>query len=142
MKDLNIKRNLTDDDRNKCLKLVSCGLSAAEIADIMGVSNSTVYYIRQAHTACLNKDFDTLNTLSKKCYPVVQWATQLTGVTFPDEEIPVTEEPIVPEESAAPTEPEEKPTAADILTREFMLATFDALSDIRNLLTEIRDILK
>ena len=136
MKDLTTKRNLTDDDRNNCLKLLSCGLSASEIADIMGVSASTVYYIRQAHAACLSKDFDTLRMLDKKCSPVVRWATQLTNTAFPDEAVPVVEEPVTP------AEPEEKPAANTILTREFMLATFDALSDIRNLLTEIRDLLK
>ena len=136
MKDLNTKRNLTDDDRNHCLKMLSCGLSTAEIAEIMGVSTSTVYYVRQAHTACLSKDFDTLRMLAKKCYPVVHWATQLTNTALPDEEIPVVEEPEVK------SVPEEKPDAHAIITREFMLAAFDVFSDIRNLLTEIRDILK
>ena len=60
----------------------------------------------------------------------------LTGLAFPDEPVQVVEEPEVHDKV------EEKPDADAIITREFMLATFDAISDIRNLLTEIRDILK
>ena len=135
MKDTITKRRLTDDDRNACLKLITCGLSNQEIADIMKTSSSSVAYIKQIHNACLNKDFDTLHRLSTNHNSTVAWAMQLTGITFPDN-APVVEEPEVK------SVPAEKPDARDILTREFMSATFDVLSDIRSLLTEIRDILK
>ena len=135
MKDTATRRRLTDDDRNHCLKLSTCGLSNQEIADIMKTSSSSVAYIKQIHNACLNKDFDTLHRLSTNHGATIAWAMQLTGISFPDEKTPVAEEP------EAKSAPAEKPVADAIITREFMLATFDALSDIRNLLTEIRDIL-
>jgi hypothetical protein len=137
MKDTATRRRLTDDDRNACLKLSTCGLSNQEIADIMKTSMSTVAYLKQAHTACLSKDFDTLHRLSVGHSSTVAWAMQLTGTSFPDTTtVPAVEEPVTT------VEPEEKPAASAILTREYMLATFDVLSDIRSLLTEIRDILK
>ena len=139
MKATNAKMRMTDDARNQCIKLCSYGVSTQEIADIMKVSYSSIAYIKQIYRACVDKDFDTLRRLSANHNSTIQWAMQLTGITFPDEKIQVTEESAVPEESAVS---EEKPAATDILTREFMLAAFDALSDIRNLLTEIRDILK
>ena len=136
------RRRLTDEDRNACMKLSACGLSNQEIADIMKVSYSSVAYIKQIYAACLDKDFDILRRLSANHTPTISWAMQLTGIEFPCEEIQPMEEPTVPEESVVQTGPEEKPAAADILTREFMLAAFDVFSDIRSLLTEIRDILK
>ena len=135
MKDTNTKRRLTDEDRNTCLKLITCGLSCQEIADIVKSSRSAVAFIKQTYTACLNKDFDTLRRLSASHHSTVVWAMQLTGIEFPDD-APVVSEPKTLDNA------EEKPNANDILTREFMLSTFDVLSDIRNLLTEIRDILK
>ena len=135
MKDITTRRRLTDEERNQCLKLCTCGLSNQEIADIMKTSQSAVAYIKQTYNACLNKDFDTLRKLSASHNSTVVWAMQLTGIEFP-EVAPIVEEPEVPAKA------EEKPDAHDTLTREFMLATFDMLSDIRNLLTEIRDILK
>ena len=135
MKDLNTKRRLTDEDRNQCLKLITCGLSTQDIADIMKCSRSAVAFIKQTYNACLSKDFDTLRRLSTNHNSTVLWAMQLTGITFPDN-APAVSEPKVPDKA------EEKPSADAVITREFMLATFDALSDIRNLLTEIRDILK
>jgi len=135
MKDIATKRRLTDEDRNACLKLITCGLSNQEIADIMKTSASSVAYIKQIHTACLSKDFDTLRRLSTNHNSAVLWAMQLTGITFPDN-APAVSEPKVNDKT------EEKPEANDILTREYMLATFDMFSEIRNLLTEIRDILK
>lgn len=127
---------LTDDERNAVLKLTGCGLTNQDIADILHISYSSVAYIKQAYTACLDKDFDTLRRLSKISNPSVVWAMQVTGTSFPQDEV-TEEEPDVqggPEEKSGVDE--------NIVTREFMLATFDALSDIRNLLTEIRDILK
>lgn len=136
MKDTATRRRLTDDDRNACIKLSTCGLSNQEIADILKVSYSSVAYIKQIYAACLDKDFDTLRRLSTNHSATIAWATQLTNITIPDEKTTVVEEP------EAKSAPAEKPDANDILTREFMLSTFDALSDIRALLTEIRDILK
>ena len=136
MKDTAQRRRLTNDDRAACIKLSTCGLSNQEIADILKVSYSSVAYIKQIYAACLDKDFDTLRRLSANHNATIVWATQLTNTTFPDEEIPAVEEP---EEKSVPAE---KPSANDILVREFMSATFDVISDIRNLLTEIRDILK
>lgn len=135
MRDLTNRRRLTDEDRNQCLKLITCGLSTQDIADIMKSSRSAVAFIKQTYNACLSKDFDTLRRLSASHNSTVVWAMQLTGITFPDN-APVVKEPKVPDKT------EEKPTADTIISREFMLATFDALSDIRSLLTEIRDILK
>lgn len=130
MKDHTIRRRLTDADRDHCMKLSHCGLSAQEIADIMKISTSAVAYIRQAYNACLNKDFDTLLTISRNHNSTVLWAMQLTGIAFPAEVLVNEEEPTVD------TEPEEKPDVPDSTAIE------DVLSDIRNLLTEIRDILK
>ena len=84
MKDLNTKRKLTDEDRNQCLKLITCGLSAQDIADIMKFSRSAVAFIKQTYNACLSKDFDTLRRLSASHNSTVVWAMQLTGITFPD----------------------------------------------------------
>ena len=131
MKDLNTgRRKLTDDDRNAILKLSTCGLSLQEIADITKTSRSAVGFVKQAYNACLNKDFDTLRRLFASHQTTVAWAMQLTGLAFPDN---------IPEVSATV---EKAQDTHPIITREFMLSTFDVLSDIRSLLTEIRDILK
>ena len=124
------RRRLTDADRTHCMKLFDCGLSLQEIADIMKISTSAVSYIKQAYKACINKDFDTLLTISRYHNSTVLWAMQLTGVAFPAEVLVDEEEPTVD------AEPEE---TADVPNNT---AIEDVLSDIRNLLTEIRDILK
>lgn len=131
------KHNLSDEERNQCLKLITCGLPTNEIADIMHISKSSVSYIRQAHTACISKDWDTLQRLSTSgSRPAVDWAMRLTGAdkefleTFgtPDKYKP-TDGPVVD----VPTDP---------ITREDILAMYATLQDIRSLLTEIRDTLK
>lgn len=122
------RRRLTDADRDHCMKLSHCGLSLQEIADIMKISTSAVAYIRQAYNACVQKDFDTLRTISRNHNSTALWAMNLTGLAFPAE--------VLAEELDAPTEPEETPDVPDATAIE------DVLSDIRNLLTEIRDILK
>ena len=61
------KWRLTDKDRDQVLKLIVCGLPTKEIAEIMHVSTSTVSYIRQAHTACINQDWSVLQKLSMDC---------------------------------------------------------------------------
>ncbi len=132
------KHNLSDEERNQCLRLMNCGITTQEIADIMHISKSTVSYIRQAHTACLAKDWDTLQKLSTTGHrPVVDWAMKITGAdkifeeTFKKPEEPVKE--VAREEDIVVTEP---------ITREDVLAMYGTLQDIRSLLVEIRDMLK
>lgn len=131
------KHNLSDEERNQCLKLMNCGLATQEIADIMHVSKSTVSYIRQGHTACLNRDWDTLQKLSTTGHrPVVDWAMKLTGV-----------DKIFEETFKKPEEPVEVAEEGDIVdnlpvTREDFLAMYATMQDIRSLLTDIRDALK
>jgi hypothetical protein len=132
------KHSLTDEERNQCLKLINCGLSTHEIAEIMHISKSTVCYIRQAHTACLSQDWSTLQRLSTCIRPTVDWAMKLTGAdkafleTFGNPK-PAEKEP----EQVAPT------TALPdtILTREDVTAMYATMQDIRSLLIEIRDVL-
>lgn len=135
------KHNLSDEERNQILRLMNCGLATQEIADIMHVSKSSVSYIRQAHTACIDKDWSTLQRLSTSgSRPAVEWAMKLTGVdkifeeTFktPGEKV---EEPTEVAEDGKITE-----TAAS--TREDFLAMYATMQDIRSLLVEIRDVLK
>lgn len=136
------KHNLSDEERNQCLKLITCGLTTREIADIMHISNSTVSYIRQAHTACINKDWDTLQRLStsgaKAC---VEWAMKLTGTDKVFEETfkkPAEPEVIVPVGIVTNTTAKEPET----LHPGNLYELYAVLTDIRSLLTEIRDILK
>lgn len=135
------KHNLSDEERNQILKLMNCGLATQEIADIMHVSKSTISYIRQAHTACLDNDWSTLQRLSSSgVRPTVDWAMKLTGVdkvfeeTFkkPRENV---EEPVAVAE-------EGKVVDTLPITREDFLAMYSTMQDIRSLLTEIRDVLK
>ena len=126
---------LTDKDREAVLKLITCGLPTKEIADIMHISTSTVSYIRQAHAACLNKDWSTLQRLSIDSSATTEWAMRITGTdkvfleTFPKDDEPEVEAP--------KSEP-----AVEVVTREEFLALYASVQDIRNLLIDIRDILK
>ena len=129
-----VKRNLTDADRNTCLKLLNCGLSVQEIIDIMHISRSTIYFIKQAHIACLNKDWSTIQKLSTESRPTVDWAMKITGVDKLADEIfgkPKTEEPVA--EPVAGNAPSSTADTDKI---------YKALADICSLLTEIRDIIK
>lgn len=137
MNELHTRKRMTDADRTNCLKLFECGLSVKEVADIMKVSTSAVSYVRQAHNACLEKDFDTLRKLSVGHGSTAAWAMNLTNTAFPEDVIAVKEP-----ETAAYDANETKIIPDSVITREFMLATFEVVSDIRNLLTEIRDMLK
>lgn len=133
------KHNLSDEERNQVLKLMNCGLPVQEIAEIMHISKSSVNYIRQAHTACLAKDWDTLQNLSVTGHrAAVDWAMKLTGVdkvfneTFgePKKETPKDE----PTEAVEPV--------VNPITREDFVTLSNTLQDICYLLTEIRDMLK
>lgn len=133
-----VKHHLTDKDRDDVLKLLTCGLSTQEVAEIMHISKSTVCYIRQAHTACINKDWSTLQRLSTSIPAVTDWAMKGTGLdkefleTFPKEP----EAQPVQESAPAPV------VAEPIITREDFMTLSNTLQDICCLLTEIRDMLK
>ena len=118
------RRHLTDADRNSCLKLLTCGLSTDEIVDIMHISRSTVSNIRQAHTACLNKDWSVLQRLSTESRATVDWAMQVTGAEKDFQEI---------FNSAKIT------VAPDAVNEpvDFQFKIYDTLLDIRNLLADI-----
>ena len=109
-----------------------------EIANIMHISKSTVNYIKQAHTACVEQDWNTLQRLSSASRPLADWAMRITGVdkkfleTFGN---PVTNEPVT-----GPTVDNE-PTTENISKEDFAYLK-QSLSDICKLLVEIRDILK
>lgn len=130
------KRYLTDKDRDDILKLIVCGLSTKEIADIMHISTSTVSYVRQAHTACMNKDWSTLQKLSTVVRTTVDWAMRVTGTDKVFEETFKT----APEETT-PT-PEQSAPSNETISREDFLTLSNTLQDICYLLTEIRDMLK
>ena len=131
------KHHLSDEERNQCLRLIDCGLPTKEIAEIMHISNSTVSYIRQAHTAGLSKDWSVLQKLSTVCRPTVDWAMKLTGTdkvfieTFGKPE-PIENKP----EQTAPA------PAVETISKEDFKAFSATLQDILYLLTEIRDTLK
>lgn len=133
------KHRLTDKDRNDALKLLTCGLGTQEIAEIMHISRASVGYIRQAHTACINKDWSTLQRLSTSIPAVTEWAMKVTGLdkefleTFPKEP---EEQPV--QESA----PEPVVVPEPVVTREDFLAMYATMQDVRSLLIEIRDMLK
>lgn len=135
-----LRRWLTDNDRDNVLKLLGCGLKVREIVDITHFSRASIDYIKQAHTACVNQDWSTLQRLSTQIRPTVDWAMRVTGTdkvfleTF-KKEPEKTEEPVTGptvDETAIP----------DPITREDFVSMYAAMSDIRNLLIEIRDILK
>ena len=132
------KHHLSDEERNQILKLINCALPTREIAKIMHISNSTVSYVRQAHTACIDKDWNTLQRLSAgPARATTAWAMKITGTdkvfleTFGK---PVDEPVEVAEEG--------KVVATASITREDFLAMYATMQDIRSLLTEIRDTLK
>lgn len=129
------KHNLTDRDRDQVLKLLVCGLPTKEIAEIMHISTSSVSYIRQAHTACMNKDWDILCRLYKDSRTLVEWALKATGTEKEFAEM-FTSEPIPEVEAPKPEPVPETPT------REDFYAMYATLQDIRSLLTDIRDMLK
>ena len=132
------KRHITDKDRDDVLKLLTCGLSTQEIAEIMHISKSTVSYIRQAHTACVNKDWSTLQRLSTSISAITEWAMKVTGLdkefleTFPKE----------PEEQPAQESAPAPVVVEPIRTREDFMTLSNTMQDICCLLTEIRDMLK
>lgn len=135
MKPETSKHRITDKDRDQVLKLMTCGLPTKEIAEIMKISTSTISYIRQAHTACINKDWSTLQKLSLDSRAVVDWAMNVTGTdrvfleTFGEPN-----EQKAPEPAPAVVEP--------AMTKEDFLQLSNTLQDIVYLLTEIRDTLK
>lgn len=138
------KHTLSDEERNQCLRLMNCGLATREIADIMHISTSTVSYIRQAHTACISKDWSTLQRLSTSgpARASVEWAMKITGTdkTF----LETFGKPTEPEQSESDATTDDA-TAGEIvstITREDFLAMYATMQDIRSLLTDIRNILK
>lgn len=137
MKHENKKRYLNDKDRDGILKLLVCGLSTDEIASICHCSKSTVSYIRQAHTACLNQDWSTLQKLSTDVRSTVTWAMKVTNVDKTFEEL-FKEEP-KPEETVTGPTVDDAPNPVDPRN---LYEMYEVLTDIRSLLTEIRDILK
>ena len=82
MKDIAPRRRLTDDDRNACLKLITCGLSCQEIADIMKSSRSAVAFIKQTYNACLSKDFDTLRDKAREMGAKTRFSATEAGQAF------------------------------------------------------------
>ena len=136
MKHKETKRQLTDKDRDAVLRLIVCGLSTSEIADTMRISRSTVSYVRQAHTACIEKDWSTLQKLSTTCRTVVDWAMRVTGTDKDFENLFKDEEPASEQSESVPA-----PTTEQI-TREDFLTLSSTMQDICYLLTEIRDMLK
>ena len=130
---------ITDLERNTALKLIGCGLSNVEIAEIMHISKSSVSYIRQAHTACINKDWEALQKLSTSIRPTVDWAMKVTGT---DKAFLETFGKPAPEADTTASESAPTEVAVDPITREDFVEMRGLLSGIYNLLTEIRDILK
>jgi hypothetical protein len=114
--------------------LFEAGLSAAEIVPIVKISKAVVYTIRQAHQACIKRDWSTLQKMSVSNRATVDWAMKVTGAdkvfleTFPKEDV----EP----EAPAPVVPE------PVITIDDFLAMYAVMQDVRSLLTEIRDTLK
>ena len=135
MKPEKTKHLLTDKERDTVLKMLMCGVPLSEVADIMKVSTSTISYIRQAHNACINKDWSTLQKLSTTSRPIVDWAMKVTGTdrVF----IETFGEPATQRENKSDTTP-----VTNTITREDFLKLSNTLQDICYLLTEIRDSLK
>ena len=127
------KHNLSDEERNQCLRMLNCGITTQEIADIMHISKSTVSYIRQAHTACLAEDWSLLQKLHATGHrPMVEWALKITNSEVKYKEyfslVPATAEP----EQSAPS------TDASVSNEDIL----SVLKDIRMVLVEIREMLK
>jgi hypothetical protein len=136
------KHNLTDRERDNCLKLLTCGLSTNEVADIVGISRASVGYMKQAHIAAINQDWSTLQRLSVICKNTVDWAMRITGA---DEVFKETfGEPTTAGEPEPAGEPEITQTmpAPEAITRAEFDYLKQSLSDICHLLIEIRDMLK
>jgi hypothetical protein len=133
------RRTFTDADRDNVLKLLGCGLSTLEIADIAHISKSSVGNIRQAHTACINKEWETVKRLARSIGPTVEWALKVTGTEneyfdylFPE-----------PAPSNEPVKNEDKyDNTTNPILRDDLLGVYATLQDIRSLLVEIRDMLK
>lgn len=132
---------ITDADRDNVLRLYDCGLSAKEIAPIMKISRSAIQYIKQAHTACVEKDWSTLQKLSTYCRPTVDWAMKLTGTDKVFLETFGTPEKNEPAEET-PTVDHTHNIIPETISRDDLLAMYATMQDVRNLLIEIRDILK
>ena len=128
------KHKLTDKERNDALRLLNCGLSPREIAEIMHISKSSVSYIRQAHTACLAQDWSTLQSLSTYCRATVDWAMRLTG----------TDKTFIETFGEPKKEPESAPVQVPVetISKDDFKALSATLQDICYLLTEIRDLIK
>ena len=125
----------SDDDRARVIRLFDAGLSATEVADTLKISKSVVYFIKQAHTACIKQDWSTLQKLSITHRSTVDWAMRFTGTDKIFAEFEKT-----PEKDVEPAvEPVNNPNA---ITREDFLSLQNTLQDICYLLTEIRDALK
>ena len=132
------KRYLTDVDRDQVLKLIGCGLSTTDIVEIMHISRSTVSYIRQAHTACIEKDWSTLQKLSTCVKPTVEWAMRITGT----DKVFLEEFPKDDPEEIAKHEIDHTPNVIpETISREDFLAMYATMQDVRSLLMEIRDVL-
>lgn len=127
-------RKITDVERNSIIKLFTCGCNTQEIAEIMHLSKSSVSYVRQAHAAALDRDWSTLQRLSNTCEAVVRWAMKVTGAEKTFEEL-FKEEPEPVVELLAPC-------AIEPVDPRNLYEMYEVLTDIRSLLTEIRDILK
>lgn len=129
-----MKHNLTDKERDHIVKLLNLGMSAKETAELLGVSSSTVFYISQAYRACLAKDFDTLNRLYRQnVRPTVEWALRFTNTEFVYE---------FEEDSAASVAEESNDTVPAEVPDSKDTELYKTLMDIRDILNEIRDILK
>jgi len=129
-----VRHWLTDVDRDNVMKLANCGLSSVEIATITHISRSSINNIRQAHQACVDQDWSTLQRLSTTIRHTVDWAMRVTGVdkvfaeTFHQGETPV-----------------DKPAGDDASNKvdpRNLYEMYEVLTDIRSLLTDIRDALK
>ena len=137
-----VRRDLNDAERDNVLKLLGCGLSQHEIANMLHISRSCVGNINQAHTACLAEDWSILQKLSTKTMSTVNWAMKVTGKDkvfdeiFPKEPEPSVTGPTV-DDTPSPT-----PAIPDYITREDFASLNNTLQDICYLLTEIRDMLK
>ena len=132
------KHHLSDEERNQVLKLINCALPTREIAKIMHISNSTVSYVRQAHTACIDKDWNTLQRLSAgPARATTEWAMKITGTdkafieTFGK-----------PVDAPAEVAEEGKVVNTTAIDPRNLYEMYEVLVDLRSLLTEIRDILK
>lgn len=130
---------LTDKDRDAALKMIKCGLTADEAAELLHISNSSVNYLRQAYNACINEDWNTLQKLSTRLKPTVEWAMRVTGVDKKLAEELMSQNDKAEEPAEQVVEP---PVVVAPITREDFMAMYATMQDVRNLLIEIRDVLK